>query len=157
MKKLAWGLIGCGDIARKRIAPALRSGTRHTRFAPRRVQFPLDWRSWRIPRDEQRRGHRWHRHPQADADSARTGRAKRLPPCCAGDRRCRRRRRHRAGKSRAFDGRARSRKSCELHRALRMDRGRMEIGRGLPDPHTTNSRTLRVFASCALRRSAAST
>jgi len=24
MKKLAWGLIGCGDIARKRIAPALR-------------------------------------------------------------------------------------------------------------------------------------
>src|SRR2546421_859620 len=24
MKKLAWGLIGCGDIARKRVAPALR-------------------------------------------------------------------------------------------------------------------------------------
>jgi predicted dehydrogenase len=24
MKKLGWGLIGCGDIARKRIAPALR-------------------------------------------------------------------------------------------------------------------------------------
>src|SRR4249919_423257 len=24
MNKLAWGLIGCGDIARKRIAPALR-------------------------------------------------------------------------------------------------------------------------------------
>src|SRR5258705_5164769 len=24
MKKLTWGLIGCGDIARKRIAPALR-------------------------------------------------------------------------------------------------------------------------------------
>jgi xylose dehydrogenase (NAD/NADP) len=24
MKTLAWGLIGCGDIARKRIAPALR-------------------------------------------------------------------------------------------------------------------------------------
>ena len=23
-KKLAWGLIGCGDIARKRVAPALR-------------------------------------------------------------------------------------------------------------------------------------
>src|SRR5256885_7202089 len=24
MKKLSWGLIGCGDIARKRVAPALR-------------------------------------------------------------------------------------------------------------------------------------
>ena len=24
MNKLSWGLIGCGDIARKRVAPALR-------------------------------------------------------------------------------------------------------------------------------------
>ena len=24
MRKLKWGLIGCGDIARKRVAPALR-------------------------------------------------------------------------------------------------------------------------------------
>jgi len=24
MRKVGWGLIGCGDIARKRVAPALR-------------------------------------------------------------------------------------------------------------------------------------
>src|SRR5205823_8324615 len=29
--------------------------------------------------------------------------------------------------------------------------------RGVPDPHTTSSRALRDFASCALRRSAANT
>lgn len=41
MKQLRWGLIGCGDIARKRIAPALRDSARCELHAVSRAQSEL--------------------------------------------------------------------------------------------------------------------
>src|SRR2546423_8881822 len=41
MKKLGWGLIGCGDIAQKRIAPAIRDSTSSELIAVNRAQSEL--------------------------------------------------------------------------------------------------------------------
>ena len=41
MANLRWGLIGCGDIARKRVAPALRDAPDSTLFAVARARFEL--------------------------------------------------------------------------------------------------------------------
>src|ERR1700730_12317477 len=41
MKQLRWGLIGCGDIARKRIAPALRDSALGELLAVSRAQSEL--------------------------------------------------------------------------------------------------------------------
>ncbi len=41
MQNLQWGLIGCGDIARRRVAPALRDAPGSSLFAVARAQFEL--------------------------------------------------------------------------------------------------------------------
>src|SRR6266436_3056138 len=41
MKLLGWGLIGCGDIARKRVAPALRDSSSCELIAVNRAQSDL--------------------------------------------------------------------------------------------------------------------
>jgi predicted dehydrogenase len=41
MQKLRWGLIGCGDIARKRVAPALRDAAGSELYAVARAQADL--------------------------------------------------------------------------------------------------------------------
>ena len=41
MRKLTWGLIGCGDIARKRVAPALRDLPNCDFAAVNRARFEL--------------------------------------------------------------------------------------------------------------------
>ena len=41
MQKVRWGLIGCGDISRKRVAPALRDAPRSELFAVARAQADL--------------------------------------------------------------------------------------------------------------------
>ena len=41
MAKLRWGLIGCGDIAQKRVAPALRDASGSTLLAVARARFEL--------------------------------------------------------------------------------------------------------------------
>ncbi len=41
MKQLGWGLIGCGDIAQKRIAPAIRDSTSSELIAVNRAQSEL--------------------------------------------------------------------------------------------------------------------
>jgi predicted dehydrogenase len=41
MKQLGWGLIGCGDIAKKRVAPAIRDSTSSELIAVNRAQSEL--------------------------------------------------------------------------------------------------------------------
>src|SRR6202171_5873745 len=41
MKQLGWGLIGCGDIAQKRVAPAIRDSTTSELIAVNRAQSEL--------------------------------------------------------------------------------------------------------------------
>ena len=56
MAVLRWGLIGCGDIARKRVAPALRDLDNCRLVAVNRAQYDLAERFAREFGAE-----RWHR------------------------------------------------------------------------------------------------